>query len=262
MSAPRPSRCRGSRGWPGRRRSATASSAPPRCRRPRPGCPSRSDDEPSGKGRWSPARLVLLRHRGAPVAPMCTRAQIANPNPRAKRTSPTAARHGSVLRPWPRNAPKRNKRITRTTITALIRSSRDHHAAPLHRKRCHEPVQPEHRPSDGEDELDRSHRDSYSHVSVEARQGRSPFGEQTRAERERGGGVRERLPALAALEGAVGQAGAAHAAAAWVRSATADSRWDLRIGTMVAARWRRRTAGSPPTEKPSGPMRCSALCTN
>ena len=41
------------------------------------------------------------------------------------------ARHGSVLRPWPRNAPKRTKTITTTTITALIRSSRDHGTRPL-----------------------------------------------------------------------------------------------------------------------------------
>jgi hypothetical protein len=62
---------------------------------------------------------------------MCTRAQIANPNPRAKSTSPRPARHGSVLRPWLRNAPKRIKRITTTAITALMRSSRDHGTRPL-----------------------------------------------------------------------------------------------------------------------------------
>src|SRR5262245_8942828 len=59
------------------------------------------------------------------------RAQIANPNPRTKRTRPSPARHGSVSRPWPRKAPKRIKRIAATTITALIRSSRDHATRPL-----------------------------------------------------------------------------------------------------------------------------------
>src|SRR5262245_10888931 len=59
------------------------------------------------------------------------RAQIANPNPRAKRIRPRPARHGSVLRPWSRKAPKRIKRIAATTITALIRSSRDHATRPL-----------------------------------------------------------------------------------------------------------------------------------
>src|SRR5580704_94362 len=62
---------------------------------------------------------------------MCTRAQIANPNPRQKRASPRPARHGSVLRPCPRKAPKRSKRITTTTIATLIPSSRDHGTRPL-----------------------------------------------------------------------------------------------------------------------------------
>ena len=37
-------------------------------------------------------------------------------------------------------------------------------APPLHRKSRDEPVKPECRPSDGEDELDRPHRDSYFHA--------------------------------------------------------------------------------------------------
>src|SRR5581483_12046732 len=59
------------------------------------------------------------------------RAQTASPRPRAKRTRPTPARHASALRPWPRNAPTRIKRMTTTAITALIRSSRDHGTRPL-----------------------------------------------------------------------------------------------------------------------------------
>jgi len=56
------------------------------------------------------------------LRPMCRRAEIANPNPRAKRTSPMPARQGSALRLWPRNAPRRIKRITTTAMIALIRS--------------------------------------------------------------------------------------------------------------------------------------------
>ena len=53
-----------------------------------------------------------------------------------------------------------------TAITALIpqlAGPRD--AAPLHRKGCHEPVQPERRPYDSEDQLDRMHSDPDRHCT-------------------------------------------------------------------------------------------------
>src|SRR3954453_494726 len=59
------------------------------------------------------------------LRPMWTRAQIAKPRPKAKRTSPTAARAGSVATLWPWKTPRRTSRITRTRITSLIRASGD-----------------------------------------------------------------------------------------------------------------------------------------
>ena len=64
---------------------------------PATGCRSRSGGGPGDRGRWSPAPARPSATSGAPVRPMCTRAHTANPSPNTKRTSPTPARHGSVL---------------------------------------------------------------------------------------------------------------------------------------------------------------------
>src|SRR5690348_3800483 len=68
---------------------------------------------------------------GSPqLRPMCTRAQRANPRPSAKRARPSASRQSAEWALWPRNAPRRIRRIAATTTTARIRSSRDHGTRP------------------------------------------------------------------------------------------------------------------------------------
>src|SRR5579875_353470 len=65
------------------------------------------------------------------LRPMLRRAQTANANPRAKRASPTAARHGSVLAPTPRKTLKRSRTTTMTAIRTLTWTPRDHETRPF-----------------------------------------------------------------------------------------------------------------------------------
>ncbi len=158
-SAPPRSRYRRSRLLRKARRSAIASSAPPRCRHPRAGSLSRWGDAPGGRGHWSPAPVGPFRTSVCPSCARCVR------EPRWR--TPTRAQRGrepEASAPWIR-------------VEALVskgsqadqedRTDDDHrpdtqlagprNAAPLHGEGRHEPVDPERRPSDGEDELDRVH---------------------------------------------------------------------------------------------------------
>ena len=98
---------------------------------------------------------LILCDIGAPqLRPMWRRAQMANPSPSANRKSSRPARHGSELMALLRNAPKRSRRITKTTTAALIRKFRHKGCDPFHGKSCHERIDPECSPADEKDEFD------------------------------------------------------------------------------------------------------------
>ena len=153
------SRCRRSRRRRGRRRSATASSAPPPCRgRRRAG--SRVDGVADQVVRATGYQLgvILACHRGAPVRPMCTRAQTANASPVAKRTSPRPARHGSVfdtVAPQGPGAEEDDHHGRDHRPDTQVAGPQD--LPPLHGECREQPVDPEGRPTDYEEKLDALH---------------------------------------------------------------------------------------------------------
>ena len=97
--------------------------------------------------------------------PMWTRAQIAKARPRAKSTSPIAASHGSELGAVvSKRAEPDQEDHKGDDHEPDPQLARPRNAAALHREGRHQPVEPERRPADGEDELDRPHRHAWFQV--------------------------------------------------------------------------------------------------
>src|SRR4029077_17008044 len=97
-------------------------------------------------------RVVLLRHRGAPVAPDVRAGPDREPQSQGEEDEPDGSAPGIGVEAVAPKCPQANQEAyDDNDDTPDPHPGAPRNAALLGRKACPEPVQPERRPSDGED---------------------------------------------------------------------------------------------------------------